>query len=40
MLCKKAGAKLRFIGDIKDKRALSSILLSLGSSTNQAKQAF
>ncbi|MEK6886018.1 MAG: hypothetical protein AABX17_03570 [Nanoarchaeota archaeon] len=39
MLCKKAGAKLIFIGDIKDKHALQSILLSLGASTKQAVEA-
>jgi RNase P/RNase MRP subunit p30 len=39
MLCKKTGAKLVFTGNIKDKLALSSILLSLGASTKQAQQA-
>ena len=39
MLCKKTGAKLVFIGDIKDKRALQSLFLALGASTSQAKQA-
>jgi RNase P/RNase MRP subunit p30 len=39
MLCKKSGAKLVFTGESKDKRLLSSILLSLGASTKQAQQA-
>ena len=36
MLCKKAGAKLMFLGSIKDKQALQSLLISLGASTKQA----
>jgi RNase P/RNase MRP subunit p30 len=36
MLCKKAGAKLFFIGSIKDKKALQSLLISLKASTKQA----
>ncbi len=39
MLCKKAGAKLFFLGNIKDKRALQAIVLSLGASTKQAEEA-
>jgi len=41
MLCKKAGAKLMFLSENNklDKRNLQSLLLSLGASTNQAKQA-
>lgn len=39
MLCKKAKAKLVFLGNIKDKRALQSLLLSLGANTSQAQQA-
>lgn len=39
MLCKKAGAKLVFIGETKrDKLALQSIMSILGASTSQAKQ--
>jgi RNase P/RNase MRP subunit p30 len=36
MLCKKAGARLVFVGSIKDKRALQSLFLSLGANTKQA----
>jgi len=36
MLCKKAKAKLVFMGNIKDKRALQALLLTLGASTQQA----
>ena len=39
MLCKKAGAKLVFLTNSKDKLALQAILLSLGASTKQAQQA-
>jgi len=39
MLCKKAGAKLVFIGKEGDKRALQAVLLSLGASTKQAQEA-
>jgi RNase P/RNase MRP subunit p30 len=39
MLAKKAGTKLVFIGNIKDKMALQSLLLSLKASTKQAQQA-
>ena len=38
MLCKKAGVKLKFISDKKDKRALQSLILVLGASTKQAQQ--
>jgi len=38
MLCKKAGAKLVFVGEIKDKLALQSLLLVLGASTKQASK--
>jgi len=38
MLCKKAGTKI-ISADSKDKYAVSSLFLSLGSSTKQAKQA-
>lgn len=36
MLCKKADARLVFIGDIKDRLAFQSIFLSLGANTKQA----
>ena len=41
MLLKKAGAKLVLVSEDKqvDKRAISSVLLSLGASTKQAKEA-
>ena len=39
MLCKKAGAKLVFIGDVKDRLALQSVMSVLGASTEQAKEA-
>lgn len=39
MLCKKAGTRLVFVGDIKDRLALQSVLLVLGASTSQAKKA-
>lgn len=39
MLCKKAGVELVFIGNNKDKKALQSLLLSLGASTKQALEA-
>ena len=39
MLCKKTGAKLVFVGENRDRLALQSIMLTLGASTNQAKQA-
>lgn len=39
MLCKKAGTRLVFVGDIKDKLALQSMLLTLKASTKQAKEA-
>jgi len=44
MLLKKAGVKLIFIGNIKDRLALQSLLLTLGASTSQTafstKQSF
>ncbi len=39
MLCKKAGVKLVFVGDIKDKLALQSMLLTLKADSKQAKEA-
>jgi ribonuclease P/MRP protein subunit RPP1 len=36
MLCKKAKAKLEFIGNKEDKRSFKSLLLTLGASTQQA----
>jgi len=39
MLCKKAGTKLVFTGNNKDKRALQALLLTFGASTKQAQQA-
>lgn len=39
MLCKKAKAKLIFMGNIRDKRALQSLLIVLGADTNQASKA-
>lgn len=36
MLCKKTGTKLMFVGNVKDKRALQSILICLSASTKQA----
>ncbi len=36
MLCKKAGARLVLIGEVKDRLALQSIFLSLGANTKQA----
>jgi len=40
MLCKKAGARLIFISDgLRDKRALHALLISLGASTKQAREA-
>jgi len=38
MLCKKAGCRIRFV-EGKDKHGLSAVFLSLGASSNQAKQA-
>ena len=38
MLCKKAGTGIEFLGEY-DKRDLFSLLLTLGATTNQAKQA-
>lgn len=35
-LCKKAGVKLIFLGNIKDKLALQSLLISLGANSKQA----
>jgi len=40
MLCKKAGTRLIFLTKGKEKKSLSSILLSLGASTKQASEAF
>ena len=40
MLCKKANCRLTFTGNIRDKKALQALLLSLGANTSQAKQAF
>ncbi len=39
MLCKKAGAKLAFVGNQKDRKALESLLLALKASTKQAIEA-
>ncbi len=38
MLCKKAGTKIEFLGEY-DKKNLFSLLLTLGASTSQAKEA-
>lgn len=39
MLCKKTSTKLVFVENKEDKQALQAVLLSLGASTKQAKQA-
>jgi RNase P/RNase MRP subunit p30 len=39
MLCKKAKTKLRIIGKIEDKRAVSALLQSLGADTKMAEEA-
>lgn len=38
LLCKKSGTRLIFLGNIKDKQALRSLIISLEGSTKQAQE--